>query len=154
MKFSSKEDIDAPIGAVFEMVTDFEAFETAARRRGVEVRRTGNLRNHGPGITWDAAFPFRGRRRDFTLTLATFDPPTHLSVAGLSKGMTSVFNVELMELSPERTRLAVELDMKPRTIAARLLIQSLRLAKDKLTKRFKLRVAEAAKELEERYKRV
>ena len=37
MKFSTKEDIDAPIDAVFDMLCEFDQFERAAMRRGAEV---------------------------------------------------------------------------------------------------------------------
>ena len=153
MKFSSKEDIEAPIDAVFEMVSDFEKFERGARKRGLKVRRTDGMESVATGMTWNAVFDFRGRNREIDLTLSRLDPPTHLSVAGRSQGVTSVFDLELLALSRQRTRLAVELEMKPQTIAARVLIQSLRLAKARLTKRFKLRVAEYARHLEERHKR-
>ncbi len=152
MKFSSREDIEAPIDAVFVMVSDFALFEHVATRRGARVRRTDTLAEPGVGMTWDAAFPMRGKRRELALAVTDHQPPAGFSVEGVSQGMTGIFAVQLEALSPDRTRLAVQLDVKPRNLPARLLIQSLRLAKTSLTKRFKLRVAEYARELEERYR--
>ena len=59
--------------------------------------------------------------------------------------------MQLTPLSPKRTRLGVEVDLKPKTLSARLLVQSLKLAKSNLTKRFKLKVADYAKTMETRY---
>ena len=47
----------------------------------------------------------------------------------------------------------VILDIKPLNLSARLLVQSLKLAKTSLTKKYKLRVAEFARTLEERQRR-
>lgn len=153
MKFSAKEDIEAPIDAVFDMVSDFDVFERAAMLRGAEVRRGDAMTAPGSGMTWEAAFVLRGKRREVSLTLDKFDPPIGYAVAGDARNMTGEFTVELLALSRQRTRLAIQLDIKPKTLSARLLIQSLRLVKTKLTKRFKLRIAEYARNLEERYKR-
>jgi len=61
--------------------------------------------------------------------------------------------VDLVALSRARTRLSVGLDVTPRTLAGRLMIQSMKLAKGNLSKRFRLRVADYAMDVEERNKR-
>jgi len=63
-----------------------------------------------------------------------------------------LMTLELAALSKNRTRIMLTFDIKPLNLSARLLVQSLKLAKTTLTKKFKLRVAEFAKDLETRYK--
>jgi len=62
-------------------------------------------------------------------------------------------NCELVALSRNRTRMLVELEMKPKNIGSRLFIQSLKLAKTSLNKRFKTRVAEYVSTVEQEYKK-
>lgn len=150
MKFSSREDIDATIDEVFQSLCDFENFERLAIRRGAEVRRTDTMSQPGVGMTWEARFKMRGRKRQLTLAMEQFDRPNQMTVQAMSDGIDATFEVELIALSRTRTRMAVSLEMRPKNLAARLLVQSLKLAKATLTKRFKLRVAEHAKLLEER----
>ena len=56
---------------------------------------------------------------------------------------------ELVALSKTRTRVMVVFDIKP----LNLLVQSIKLAKASMTKKYKLRVAEFAKSMKERYER-
>lgn len=149
MQFSSKEDIDAPIEEVFAAVSDFDGFERSAIRRGIEVRRADEAAAVAPGMAWDAAFDLRGKRRNLHLVLAKLAAPEELQVDSETSGLTGVMTVELVALSPRRTRLAIVLNLAPKTLSARLFLQSLKLAKTTLTKRFKLKVAEFAKSIEE-----
>lgn len=151
MKFSTKEDIEAPIAAVFEMLCDFESFERSAMRRGAEVQRVDNLAVPGVGMMWNAVFDMRGKRRELQVEMVTFDRPNDIILESTSPGLIGKMSFELMALSRSRTRINVELEVKPLTLSARLLVQSMKLAKGTLTRKYKLRVAEYAKGMEERY---
>ncbi len=151
MKFSTKEDIDAPIENVWDMITEVEAFERAAMRRGAEVQRTDSKTDTGVGMSWHTRFAMRGREREVDIVIERFDPPNELFLVYASASLTGSMRVELMSLSPTRTRMMVGFEMRPLNLSARLLIQSLKLTKSSLTKRYKLRVAEFCKGLEERF---
>lgn len=153
MQFSTKEDIEAPIADVFAMLAEFESYERAAIRRGVEVQRLNENAPRAAGLTWKAAFTLRGKPRRLNLVLSQFDPPNLMRFDAEGAGLDGHLTIELMALSPKRTRMAIVLNLAPKTLSARLFVQSLKLAKSNLSKRFKLKVAEHAKALEERYTR-
>jgi len=153
MKFSTNEDIEAPVDQVFEMLSDFESFERSAMRRGAEVQRIDRLAVPGIGMTWQTTFELRGKRRGMELEMVTYDRPNEIVLESTSPGMLGTTSFELIALSRSRTRVKVELEVKPLNLSSRLLVQSLKLAKNSLSKKFKLRVAEYAKGMEERYSR-
>ena len=153
MKFSSQEDIEAPIEFVFAAATDFASFEKQALRRGAEVQRTDNLTVLGPGMAWKAAFPFRGKKRDAEGKLVRCDAPNSLGFISDVAGLHGDLDIELVALSQRRTRVSVEIELTPNSLSARLLLQSLRLAKANLSRRFKKRVANFSMDVEERYAR-
>lgn len=152
MKFSTREDIEAPIDYVFDRVTDFAAFERRALRQGAEVNRRddGEI---GVGTVWDVAFKFRGRDRKVAAKLVVLDRPNAMQIESASDGLDAITIVELVALSQARTRVLVSLDLKAKTLTARLLLQSLKLAKTKISKRFKARVLDYAEDIEDRYRR-
>ncbi len=153
MKFSSREDIEASIEDVFQFLCEFESFERQAIRRGAVVQRVDRLQKPGVGMTWDVSFNLRGKKRDLRLTMQDFAPSTSLRLSAKSQGIDGTFDIELIALSRTRTRMLIALDLKPINLSARLLLQSLKLAKSSLNKRFKLRVAEYSKLIEDRLKR-
>lgn len=153
MKFSTNEDIDAPIDQVFAAVSNLEFYERAAIRRGAEVTRTSAHEAPEPGMTWKARFLFRNRMREARIELVELEPPQSMSFESQSGGMQSMLDIELVPLARARTRLTVGLELKPLNLPARLLVQSLKLAKGNLQKRFKNRVAELALELGQRQTR-
>ncbi len=153
MKFSTREDVEAPIDAVFDMLCDFESFERSAMRRGAEVQRLDEMRVPGVGMTWAAVFDLRGRRRELEIEMVTFDKPNEMVLESTSSGLIGQMSFELVALSRNRTRILVETEIKPINLSARLLVQSLKLAKASLTKKYKKRIAEYARGMEDRYAR-
>ena len=149
MRFNTKEDIEAPIEFVFAQVADVDAHERSAMRRGIEARRQGAL--VAKGTKWHVKFDFRGKPRTADIELTIFDQPTLVEFNFESGGVAGVSRMELVPLSPNRTRMMVQIDLTPKTLAARLLVQSLKLAKANITKKFKTRVADLCEDIEKRH---
>ena len=150
MKFSKREDIEAPIDVVFGAAADFAAFERGALRRGIEVARRDALTVPGPGMVWAVRAPVRGKIRDILVELTGYAPDTGLAALAESSGITATVTLDLVALSRNRTRLQVGLDLRAGTLSARLLLQSLQLAKSSLDRRFARRVADFAARYRER----
>ncbi len=144
MKFSAREDIDAPIETVFVAVSDFDAFERRMLRRGVDITRDEAIPLDEIGARWKAKFTWRGRSYDVDAELVALEPGTSYAIESLSNGVETMATVDLVALSKTRTRLFVSLELKPKTLSSRLFVQSLRLAKGNLSRRFKARVSEFA----------
>ncbi len=152
MKLSTREDIEAPISYVYGRISDFAHFERRALRQGIAVR----CRTEGEaklGTIWDIAFTFRGRQREVQAELTRLDPNQTIEIEIHSDGLTAITHVELVALSATRTRVLASFDMRAKTLTARLLLQSLKLAKTKVTKRFKARVLDYAENIEDDYRR-
>jgi hypothetical protein len=154
MKFSTREDIEVSIDKVFRAVSDFDGFERQALRRGADVSRRDTLGKPGVGSEWSIKFPFRGKPRKVLARITQFDSPNGYVAETDSGGIDGLVTVELVSLSPRRTRMHFTLNLTPRTLSARLLVQSLKFAKSNLTKRFSTRVWQFAQDIEARHKTV
>ncbi|MEX0318222.1 MAG: SRPBCC family protein [Ruegeria sp.] len=153
MHFSGREDIEAPIAAVFGMLSEFERFERLAIRRGVEVTRSAGSVASPVGVTWDTVLRIRGKYREMQVVLEHYEPPHLMRFQATSKGVDAFTGIELLALSASRTRLIFDLKLTPKTLPARLFLQSLKLARARLKRQFELRLAELARDLEERHSR-
>lgn len=150
MKLSGRTDIGASLSAAFAFLTDFEGWERAALRRGADVTRTDKLKVPGPGMTWHVRFAWRGRERELQIKVVTMDPAGHLTLAFDGPAVEGHLNAELVAMAVSRTRLLMQVEAKPRTLAARLFIQSLKLAKTRVQKRYDGRLAQIAADIEAR----
>lgn len=148
MKFSSREDIEVPVAGVWAVITDYDGFERAALRRGAEVQR----KDEGGRPAWTAAFAFRGKRRNLTIRQDRAEPPGLLVLSGEGRQVEGTLTIDLVELGPRRTRMTLTTDIRPISLAARLFLQSLKLARGRMVKKYQSRVAQLATMIEARAK--
>jgi hypothetical protein len=151
MKFSTRQDIEAPAEFVFAQMTDFDGIERQAMRRGVEVQRKNPTQPRDVGAAWGVRAPFRGKWRDIDAHISEFDSPNGLSAEAKSGGLDMTLVVELVPLSPQRTRVTLGYEVRPQTISARILVQSVKFAKTSLQRRFEKRIGKICDNISERY---
>lgn len=148
MKLSGRTDIGAPMDAVFAALADFDGWERAALRRGADVTRTDKLKKPGPGMTWHVRFAWKGREREVQIKVLVLDAAGHLTLGFDGPAIEGTMNAELVAMAAKRTRLLLQVEAKPRSLAARLFIQSLKLAKTRVQKQFDARLAQLARDVE------
>lgn len=145
MKFSAREDIDAPIDVVFDHVRDFDGFERRMLRRGIDVRRDERVPQGEVGSRWMARTDFRGKPHNVEAELVSLEHDQGYAVELTSSGVRGLAVVDLVALSKSRTRLFVSLELRAETFGARMMMQPLKLARGRLEKGFEDRVASFAR---------
>lgn len=151
MEFTAREDIEAPIDFVFEVATDFATFERSIMRRGGDVQRLQGNDEAAVGTKWHVKFRLRGKDREVDAEIVEVDAPSDMTIEVTSPNFDGTFVMELVALSRARTRLHVKASANAKTIPAKLLFQSVRLARAKVESRFKRLVAGFAEDCETRY---
>jgi hypothetical protein len=153
MKLTAKCDIEAPASFAFACVTDFATWERDAAKRGVEVERPADMPLEGPFAGWRIRFPFRGRIRKVLIRLESLTLDSDASFTLESPSMEGSTLVDVLALSPRRTRLRVAVTVRPKTLTARLFLNTLRLAKGRVQAKFDARVQQLGSMVEDRYAR-
>ncbi|KUJ76560.1 hypothetical protein AVO45_12305 [Ruegeria marisrubri] len=151
MQISAWHDIEAPIDAVFDLLSEYERFERFAIQRGIEVCRANRAAPESGDLTWDTVFTVRGRPRRAQVVLRRFEPPNLMRFEATGKGINGETLIELRALSPRRTRMSVGLSLSANTFRARLLLQSLKLGRERLRRRFQSGLARLSGSIEETY---
>ena len=98
------------------------------QQRGVEMRRVDDRPEVGPGMAWVIDFKFRGRARKLNCSVTEVQAPKRLCLVNESDGLTGDVVISVLTLAPNRSRLLVSVEMKPKNLSARLLLQSMRFA--------------------------
>lgn len=154
MELTGREDVDVPIAHAFDMLTDVEVYERSALRRGADVTRIDSLARPGVGAKWEISFQFRGKPRDVILEITGFDAPNEVEMKANLQGLETDIKIELVALSRTRTRIQFWSGMQANSLSARLLLQSLKLARGSLNKRMANRLVTLRDDLEDRYSRL
>lgn len=142
MKFSTRYDTDCTADELFAVIGDFGRIERMLMRRGAEVARIDPAQEPGTGMGWQIGFDWRGRPRSLRLEVTRYDRPERLSMAGTSDALDINIDATVIALSRSRSRLIFETDIRPRNMKARLMLQTAKLAKPQLDRKFDRRVEE------------
>mgnify|MGYP001036338347 CR=1 FL=1 len=151
MNFLSKQDVKAPADHVFEQLADFDFYESYAMRLGAQVMRQDSFSQPQPGMSWNIKGHVRGKDRNVELTLDSYSPSETLSYICTSKSLNAIINFNVIPLSKTETRIKVMVDVQPKGLSARVAMQSARLAKKSLDKKFDARMHDFANKISEKY---
>ncbi|WP_415393114.1 hypothetical protein [Paracoccus sp. SJTW-4] len=135
MKFSLRHDSDLPAEVLFRAVSDFDRIERMLARRGIEVRRN-QLVAPAAGAGWNVGFDLRGKRRELQLDLAQFDQPERIAMTGLGEGLDIAIAMTVIALTRAKSRAIFEVEIRPRHMRARLMLQTAKLGKSQLDRKF------------------
>lgn len=153
MKLTAKTDLEVPAAAVFATLIDHPTWEREALRNGVEVERPAGSPAMGIGAEWRIRGRFRGKARKVQVRIDEMTPAQRLTLGVDSPSVEGTTWLEVMVLSSRRSRLRVDLEVKPKTLAARLFINTMRLAKGRVQARFEHRLGLLGARIKDRYDR-
>ncbi|MFN3276311.1 MAG: hypothetical protein ACK41U_16755 [Paracoccus sp. (in: a-proteobacteria)] len=142
MKFSTRIDTELPAERLFDAVGDFDALERLIIGRGASVTRIDPARDPGTTMGWRIDFDWRGKARKLRLAVTGFDRPEQIAMAGRSEALDIAILATIVALSRTKSRLIFETELKPRNMKARLMIQTAKLGKAQLDRRYARRIAE------------
>lgn len=142
MKFSTRIDTDLPAERLFESIGDFETLERMLIGRGASVTRIDPSTDPSIGMGWNIRFDWRGKPRHLLLQVTRFDRPEQMAMVGRSDALDISINTNVVPLSRARSRLICETEIKPRNMRARLMLQTAKLGKGQLDRRYHRRIEE------------
>ncbi|MBD9529456.1 MULTISPECIES: hypothetical protein [Paracoccus] len=138
MKFSTREDTDISADELFAAVSDFPKIERLLLRKGAMVRRTGTNGTNA----WTIGFDWRGKQRDVDLAVQSITPPERIELAGKSDMFELGVVMTVVALTPTKSRLIFEADVRPRGMKARLLLQTAKLSRAQIDRKFAQRIGD------------
>ena len=153
MKLTGKCDVEAPIGFVYASILDFAAWERSAVRRGAEVERPASLPCEGVGAGWRIRFVYRGTQRKALIKVAELVQNDRAAFSLDSPSVEGMSVMEVLSLSTGRTRIRVQITVKPKTIKARLFLNALRLGRSRILRGLDIRLGQFGAEVETQFAR-
>jgi len=142
MKFSTRIDTDLPADRLFDEIANFNTLERMMIGRGASVTRIDPSQEPGCGIGWNIGFDWRGKPRRLRLDVTRYDRPEQLTLAGRSDALDLSVVASGVALSRVRSRLILETEIRPRNMKARLMLQTAKLGKSQLDRRYERRIVE------------
>lgn len=150
MILTCREDLDAPIEPVFARLTDTTAHERAILRHGGRIERVQKNGAFVPGASWRIFFPYRGKERKAKVELTEIERNSSIDATTKAGGMLIYSTLELIPIARGRTRMSLKVKLKPTTLSARLVVQSMKLTRGSIERRMRGRFYDFAADLASR----
>lgn len=148
MKLKISQDAEASAAQVHAALTDFARIEAMLRDRGVEIARVGRWTDAGVGREWSGRAHIRGKVRRIEARIDRIEPDRGLTIAARIGGLRLEHDMVLVPLGDAVTRVNATTDLRPDTLSARLLVQSLKLARNRVLGRMQRRLASEISRIE------
>lgn len=152
MRLKSTHVINAPKDYVFDRISDFDSFERYIHEQGGTAERTDDVAGIQVGMSWHISGTFRKKNRKVDMTLDHYYPSDKMKYAVETENMNASIFFELSEIAPGQTEMSLFIDPEARNISARLILQSVKLAKKTIEKRITTRVQNFGDQIEADYR--
>lgn len=150
MQFKTSEAVTGPIDVVFDALSDMTRHEREALARGLKVERLDALPQPAPGMRWRVPFHAKGRDRVAEIELVKLARPTGMRFEGRVQGLLIEADVDCRVLDAEATEVTVTTKLRAKSISAKVILQSMKLARPSLAKQYRQRVRKSLQKLEDR----
>lgn len=148
MQLNATEILTGHIEEVFDELADFARAERAAMDRGISVERLDALGAPDAGVKWKIGFFARGRDREAEMEVTKFTRPTLIRYEGQVGGLVFETNVACRVADSNATEVTVSTKLRAKSMSARVLLQSLKIARRRVQKRFRKSIRTLLREVE------
>ncbi|PIV72805.1 MAG: hypothetical protein COW55_15375 [Rhodobacteraceae bacterium CG17_big_fil_post_rev_8_21_14_2_50_65_11] len=153
MIFETREEVDVPRDFAFWRFADFTRYEQAARGYGAEIRRVNGFTEMTEGVSWRGSVVVRGKTRGVEATVTVLNPPERAQMQTVVGGMRVDVDLTFEELAPEKTLVRASAQLKATTLGARLILQTVKLARKKVQGKIDSRIVALGNQFENDYRR-
>jgi hypothetical protein len=153
MQLRVAEDVGAPRAMVWARFTDFANLEADLRDRGATLARIGGWTATAEGLEWRGDVMVHGKTRTLSAGVSRLESEVLCLIDSRIGGMVCSYAMRFVPLSTEATRVELALDLSADTLSARLVLQSLKLARGQVAQRLQATLARQGKAAETAYRR-
>lgn len=148
MKFSTRIDTNLHAERLFDIVGNFHALERLLIRRGGSVARIDPSNDPDISLGWNIEFEWRGKARRLRLAVTWFDRPDQMMLAGHSETLDLTVVATVVALTRTKSRLISETEIRPRNMKARLMLQTAKLGKAQLDRRYQRLIGDYVQQMQ------
>ncbi|MCF6274107.1 MAG: hypothetical protein L3J37_13165 [Rhodobacteraceae bacterium] len=152
MELSYKSTINVPHKFAFERATNFEKFEIEGFGKLAPFEPVSDIRAPEIGARWKTSSEFQGRPRRFSLQLFQLEPSQKMVLGNKSEKYDVEAHFDFEDIAPEETGFSFLLVAKAQSITARLILQTIQLARGRIESSMKADFETMAQKMEAAYR--